>query len=104
MAFCGNCGAALTQQAIFCGACGKHAGTANQAPVSAPATVDAGARQAEVWTQVESQPMPSQTPPPQTGWTPIAGQSSSGPVIPQSPAGSQAGYVPVSGPPATSAA
>jgi uncharacterized membrane protein len=72
--------------------------------VSAPATVGAGTGQAEGWTQIETQPVPPQTPPPQTGWKPIAGQSTPAPAIPQTPAGSQEGYVPVSSPPATSAA
>jgi uncharacterized membrane protein len=32
MAFCPNCGAALTEGSGFCGACGKPIGAANQAP------------------------------------------------------------------------
>ena len=32
MAFCGSCGAALTQESGFCGACGKPTRTPNQGP------------------------------------------------------------------------
>lgn len=43
MAFCANCGAALTQESGFCGGCGKPFGAAGQA--SAPAA-QAGSAQA----------------------------------------------------------
>jgi uncharacterized membrane protein len=97
MAFCGNCGAALKQDAGFCGACGKPVGTANQAPVSAAAPVDAGTTQAEGSAQVEAQPVLSQTTSPQTGWTSVAPQSVAAPGVVQAPAGTQAGYTPVAG-------
>src|SRR5260370_31019811 len=42
MAFCGSCGAALTQESGFCGGCGKPIGTATQAPASAPQTPSTG--------------------------------------------------------------
>ena len=35
MAFCANCGTALTQEVGFCGGCGKPVGAAAQAPVQA---------------------------------------------------------------------
>jgi uncharacterized membrane protein len=37
MAFCANCGAALTQEVGFCGSCGKPVGATAQAAVQAPA-------------------------------------------------------------------
>lgn len=36
MAFCANCGAALTQEVGFCGSCGNPAGAAVQAPAPLP--------------------------------------------------------------------
>ena len=49
MAFCANCGAALTQGSGFCGACGKPVGATNQAaaastlaPAAGPAAVNTG--------------------------------------------------------------
>ncbi len=42
MAFCGNCGAALTQESGFCGGCGKPIGTATQAPAPASQTASTG--------------------------------------------------------------
>jgi len=35
MAFCGSCGAALTQQVGFCGSCGKPIGTTSHGPQAA---------------------------------------------------------------------
>ncbi len=36
MAFCGNCGATLSEGVAFCGSCGKPVGTANWAAASVP--------------------------------------------------------------------
>ncbi|SRR5260370_24241699 len=42
MAFCGNCGATLTQESGFCGGCGKPIGAATQAPAPASQTPSTG--------------------------------------------------------------
>jgi uncharacterized membrane protein len=43
MAFCGTCGAALTQEVGFCSSCGKPIGTSVQTPqAAAPAAAAAG--------------------------------------------------------------
>jgi uncharacterized membrane protein len=42
MAFCGNCGAALTQGSGFCGACGKPAGATNSASQAPAVATTAG--------------------------------------------------------------
>lgn len=41
MAFCGSCGAALTQESGFCGGCGKPIGAANQAALATAAGTNA---------------------------------------------------------------
>lgn len=95
MAFCGNCGAVLTQEAGFCGACGKPVGVVNQAPAAAeaiPAPVTG-------WKQVAAPPVSSQTTPSQTGWAPVAAQPGTAPGAAQ-PGSAQTGYVPVSAQPA----
>jgi uncharacterized membrane protein len=57
MAFCGNCGASLTQATGFCGVCGKPIATTTQANAAQPSTPQASATAAE-WTSVASQPAP----------------------------------------------
>lgn len=43
MAFCANCGAAVTQETGFCGSCGKPVGSANQTSAPGPQAVAASA-------------------------------------------------------------
>ena len=45
MAFCANCGAALTQEGGFCGSCGKPVGAAHAAVATMPAVAAAPAMQ-----------------------------------------------------------
>jgi uncharacterized membrane protein len=100
MAFCGNCGAVLTQEAGFCGACGKPVAAVNQAPAPAPAGAAAITGPDAGWKQVAAPPVPSQTTPSQAGWAPVAAQPAAAPGAAQPPIGAQAGYAPVSAQPA----
>ena len=109
MAFCGNCGASITQGNGFCGSCGKQVNSASElsagasAPPQAFSTVNAGS--APVSTQQTPPPAPASRPdsmswsavpsgnPQNSGWNsvpaqpataaaPNSGQGWSGAVVP----------------------
>jgi len=75
MAFCGKCGAALTQETGFCGSCG--------AAINSPAQVGAAASTASAgWEPVNSAPQP-----PAAAWSPVANQQAQSAGWSQAPAG-----------------
>jgi uncharacterized membrane protein len=73
MAFCGNCGASLTQATGFCGVCGKPVGTATQT-VASQAPVPPASAPAAGWTSVTSQSAPSPSAASSAGWSPAPNQ------------------------------
>jgi len=73
MAFCGNCGASLTQATAFCGICGKPVGTPTQPNSTQPSAPQASAAAAE-WTSVASQTAPSPSAASSGGWSPAPNQ------------------------------
>jgi uncharacterized membrane protein len=89
MAFCVKCGAALNQQAGFCGSCGKPVGATSQAPDAPPPTGNPGNSPAG-WAQVAAPATPSPVASPRDGWTPVAAPP------PPSSVGEQAGFTPSS--------
>lgn len=70
MAFCGNCGAAISPSTGFCGACGKPVAQTNPSqPAAAPVTVSGGG-----WNTVPSQPLAAPANSSQSGWAPVGSQ------------------------------
>jgi uncharacterized membrane protein len=87
MAFCGNCGATVTQTTGFCGTCGKPVSSSTSAGDPAPNGNPSGANgsgwstvasqptivpttSAGGWSQGASQPLPVADPSSNAGWTP----------------------------------
>lgn len=93
MAFCGNCGAAVTQTTGFCGACGKPVSSSTPASDPVPTSSPSGAN-GSGWTTVASQPAVAEATS-AGGWSPVASQPS--PVAGASP---NAGWTPTPPPPA----
>jgi uncharacterized membrane protein len=73
MAFCGNCGASLTQATGFCGVCGKPVGTPTQT-VTSQTPAPPASTPAAGWTPVASQPAPISSAAPSGGWSPSPSQ------------------------------
>ncbi|MGC1424769.1 MAG: hypothetical protein WA815_20605 [Terracidiphilus sp.] len=72
MAFCGQCGAPLSEGTTFCGSCGKQASLAAQPVTDQPA--DSGGAG---WTSVSSQPLAAPVSPQRPdalAWSPVANQ------------------------------
>lgn len=77
MAFCGNCGASISQGNGFCGSCGKQVGSSQPSAVSAAPASASGAGRAG-WAPVSAQQaMPDPSSQPQaTSWSAVANQPS----------------------------
>jgi len=73
MAFCGNCGASLTQATGFCGICGKPVGTPTPTNVTQPSAPQASAA-APGWTPIASQSSPGPSAVSSGGWSPAPNQ------------------------------
>jgi uncharacterized membrane protein len=73
MAFCGNCGASLTQATGFCGICGKPVGTPTPTNVTQPSAPQASAAAAG-WTPIASQSSPGPSAASSAGWSPAPNQ------------------------------
>ena len=73
MAFCGNCGASLTQARGFCGVCGKPVGTPTQTIASLTPAPPTSALAAD-WNSVASQPAPPPAAVSSGGWSPAPNQ------------------------------
>ena len=73
MAFCGNCGASLTQATGFCGICGKPVGTPTPTNVTQPSAPQASAA-APGWTPIASQSSPGPSAASSGGWSPSPNQ------------------------------
>jgi uncharacterized membrane protein len=90
MAFCGNCGASLTQATGFCGVCGKSIGASSESNPSQVSNPMAGAHPAG-WTPVASQSAPASS-----------ATSSGGSPPASSPSQQSAGWAPTTAPPPAS--
>ena len=83
MAFCGNCGASLSQGTGFCGTCGSHV-TSSPQPAAAAVPASTPMSAATGWNSAASaQPAPASTPAAQ--WTPVSNQQNAAPATPQAP-------------------
>ena len=75
MAFCGNCGASLSQGTGFCGTCGAHVTLPSQpaeAAAGRPVSTAAG------WTEGAAA-QPAATPSSSSAWTPVSSQQNAPP-------------------------
>lgn len=62
MAFCGNCGASVTQGNGFCGGCGKHVNSESEPRTVTPAQVQTPGAGNTDWTPMGPHPAPASTP------------------------------------------
>lgn len=75
MAFCGNCGASITQGNGFCGSCGKHVGSSQPSGVSAAPASTSGAGSAGWAPANAQQATPGTSSQPQaTSWSAVPNQ------------------------------
>ena len=75
MAFCGNCGATLSDGTSFCGSCGKSTGSAQQPAATPAVTAQPVNSRDSGWNSVSPPAIPAATPPPPApAWSPVANQ------------------------------
>jgi uncharacterized membrane protein len=83
MAFCGNCGASLSQGTGFCGTCGSHVPSSPQ-PVAAAVPANTPMSAATGWTSAAAA-QPASASAPAAQWTPVSSQQNAVPAAAPAP-------------------